>query len=275
MTYPVDDNGNPRVDFVWGNFPLQPDDQRGTYNTNRYRTNQDQNKSWTNSKTIGSDYLAVGWTTLDFGTGDGGNTRQQTFTWDNHEIAQSNYEDYPSFAGGYPYDDTIPNVTVPDLINLANPTAAQTALQNAGLVLGNSYNTTVGATAQNDLYVKSQSIAPGTLVNLGTPVDITTYHYVVPANPIAGININSFPGHPTPGAGQVYMFLIGRTVKPTAGDTIVISGNSNSTLNQNWHVDLVEDNDSYNSGGTVCTITAQDQNVYNPNTNSGGTWRLA
>lgn len=29
MTNPVDDLGNVQVDFVWGNLPLQPDDQRG------------------------------------------------------------------------------------------------------------------------------------------------------------------------------------------------------------------------------------------------------
>jgi hypothetical protein len=29
MTYPVDDAGNVKVDFVWGNMPLQPDQDRG------------------------------------------------------------------------------------------------------------------------------------------------------------------------------------------------------------------------------------------------------
>lgn len=29
MTYPTDSAGNVQVDFVWGNFPLQPNDQRG------------------------------------------------------------------------------------------------------------------------------------------------------------------------------------------------------------------------------------------------------
>lgn len=31
MTYPTDDLGNPRVDFVFGNMPLQPNDQRGNW----------------------------------------------------------------------------------------------------------------------------------------------------------------------------------------------------------------------------------------------------
>lgn len=29
MTYPTDDAGHPQVDFVWGNFPMQPNDERG------------------------------------------------------------------------------------------------------------------------------------------------------------------------------------------------------------------------------------------------------
>ncbi len=30
MANPVDDGGNVQVDFVWGNFPLQPDDARAS-----------------------------------------------------------------------------------------------------------------------------------------------------------------------------------------------------------------------------------------------------
>lgn len=30
MTYPTDDAGHPQVDFVWGNFPMQPNDERET-----------------------------------------------------------------------------------------------------------------------------------------------------------------------------------------------------------------------------------------------------
>ena len=283
MPYATDDKGNPRVDFVWGNFPLQPDDQRNTYNTENQVTNQDQNKNWTNYPTVGSSNLNQGDTfpgylTRNLNYGDNGTW--STDYWipaDNHIIASSNYEEYPSFGSDYPYNDTIANVPVPDLINASSPTAAQTALQNAGLVLGNSYNTTSGATAENDLYVKLQSIAPGTLVNVGTAVDITTYHYVAPAgHPIAGISINSFPGHSAPGGGQVYMFLLGRTTKPAVGNFITISGNTNTTLNRTWTVDSVEDNDSYNSGGTVCLLTALGGGtVENPNTNSGGTWVLA
>jgi hypothetical protein len=29
MTYPTDDAGHPQIDFVWGNMPMQPNDERG------------------------------------------------------------------------------------------------------------------------------------------------------------------------------------------------------------------------------------------------------
>jgi hypothetical protein len=34
MTYPTDDAGNVQVDFVWGNFPLQPNQDRGSNTLN-------------------------------------------------------------------------------------------------------------------------------------------------------------------------------------------------------------------------------------------------
>lgn len=342
MTYPVDDAGNPRVDFVWGAFPMQPNQQREGRNTNNLQTNADQNKGWTNRPAVGSDNLNTGWTTLSFDTGDGYGSRQQTFTWDNHDIATTGYSNFPAFLPNYGgdgdanlevlmpkligltyqaasaaltaigitpdvntsyvggtsanegivYDQEVPagapvspgtslgfyyhiRPTVPNVVDLTN-SAAETALTEAGFVLGNSNPVTSGATSGNNGKVKTQSIASGTVADYGTVIDLGVYNYVAPAgNPIAGISINPFPGHAAPGGGQVYMFLLGRTTKPTAGNTITIAGNTNSTLNQNWHVDLVEDNDSYNSGGTVCTITAIDQNVYNPNDNSGGTWVVA
>jgi hypothetical protein len=101
MTYPVDDAGNPRVDFVWGNFPLQPDQQRNTYN--EYSQTTDGN--WTNFPAVGSSNLDSGWDVLTFSTGDGGGSRTQTFTWDNHDVAESNWSDYPGFIPNIGYND--------------------------------------------------------------------------------------------------------------------------------------------------------------------------
>ena len=100
MTYPVDDAGNPRVDFVWGSFPIQPNDQRTSYGV---EATNDGN--WTNFAPIDSANLSTGWTELSFGTGDGGGTRTQTFTWDHHDIAASNWSDYPGFIPNIGYSD--------------------------------------------------------------------------------------------------------------------------------------------------------------------------
>lgn len=100
MSNPVDDRGNVKVDFVWGNMPMQPDDARGE-------------------------------NTLDPAL-------------DSHIIATSGYEGFPAFITGAPYDDTIANVTVPNVVGLTEA-AATTALTNAGLTKGAVTTTTAGA----------------------------------------------------------------------------------------------------------------------------------
>lgn len=65
---------------------------------------------------------------------------------DNHIIATSGYEGFPGFITGAPYDDTIANAVVPNVVGLTE-SAANTALVNAGLVKGAVTTTTVGAVA--------------------------------------------------------------------------------------------------------------------------------
>lgn len=343
MTYPVDDLGNPRVDFVWGQFPLQPNDQRTRTDVDGANITTDTN--WTVTKERGSSNLNSGWTTLSFGTGDGGNTREQTFTFDSHEIAVDNYENYPSFTRGIPYDDTIPNRVVPNLIGLTIE-QADAALSNLELS-SDAHTTTVGATSGNDGEVASQVPAPGTLVNMQDEVLFTTYHYVAtsgtvpniegmtesaaiaalaaagftdhnndgsatnvdgatalndgkvkqgttgvqlfastihywtynytaPATtgPISGFNRLSGTSFSLNGSDAI-MYLTGRTVKPTLGDTITVSGTTASAWNQTWLVAGVEDNDSYNSGGTAVKITAIDDIYFAGESgvsSTGGTW---
>jgi hypothetical protein len=103
MTYPVDDKGNVRVDFVWGPMPMQPDQQR--VNTGGENENITTDGNWTVYKEVGSSNLDSGWDVLTFSTGDGGGSRQQTFTWDNHDVAASNWSDYPNFIPNIGYND--------------------------------------------------------------------------------------------------------------------------------------------------------------------------
>lgn len=292
-----------RIDFAWGNIPMQPNDDRGM--------------------------------------------AQLDPELDSHIIATSGYEGFPAFTTGAPFDDTIENVVVPNLVGLEDPTAAEEALDEVGLVLGDTDPSTVGANSGNNNSVKSQSPAAGTTVNVGSSVDIVVYNnpaVIVPSvvdfdsvsaaeeyliseglvlgtvttssvgatsqnnnwvksqspasgtsvapgtavnlvkyvyevasttGPIAGFNrgpvIDS--GWSLNGSDAV-MYLVGRTVRPAIGDTITVSGTSSAKWNQNWSVSAVINNDSYNSGGTAVKITALNDNTFaTPNsTSTGGTW---
>lgn len=191
---------------------------------------------------------------------------------DSHIIATTQYEGFPAFTPGAPFDDTIPNVEVPNLVGLVDPTAAQDALEAVDLVLGDTNSSTAGATSGNDLHVKTQSIAAGTLVNVGSTVDIVVYDYVAPVGgPIAGFNKTVTDEGWTLGVGDAIMYLSGRTVKPTTGDVIRVSGSSESDYNHGYNVMGVVNNDSYNTGGTAVWVSPFEH-ALTANTSSGGTW---
>jgi hypothetical protein len=165
---------------------------------------------------------------------------------------------------------------VPNLVGLTEA-AATTALTNVHLVKGavTTANNAAGATAINDGKIKTQSVAAGTTVNTGSSVALVKYAYT-PANNtnIAGFSVNSFPGHSALTGGEIYMFLTGRTTKPAALSIIAVADTTNTSLNRNYTVNTVEDNDSYNSGGTVCKLTAHGEApIVDPNTPTpGGYW---
>ena len=220
-----------RVDFAWGNIPMQPNDDRDV--------NLDE-------------------------------------TLDSHIIATSGYEGFPAFITGAPYDDTIENAVVPNVVGLTEA-AATTALTNVGLVKGavTTANNASGATAINDGKVKTQSVAAGTNVNEGTSVALVKYAYVAPATtgPISGINRTAqaeLGG--TLNGNQVVMYVLGRTVKPTVGDTITLSGTGVTAFNVPWVVSAVGNNDSYNTGGTSVKLTLVSGTFGGSTTATGGTW---
>jgi hypothetical protein len=222
-----------RVDFAWGNIPMQPDDDRDE--------------------------------TLDPAL-------------DSHIIATSGYEGFPAFITGAPYDDTVANAVVPNVVALTE-SAATTALTNAGLVKGavTTANNAAGATALNDGKVKTQTPAAGTTVNTGASVALVKYAYVAPApattGPIAGINRTAqaeLGG--TLNGNQVVMYVIGRTVKPTVGDTITLAGTGVTAFNVPWVVAAVGDNNSYNTGGTSVKLTLVSGSFGGSTTATGGTW---
>lgn len=294
---------NIRVDFAWGNIPMQPNDDREV--------------------PLDPDL-------------------------DNHIIAVTGYQNFPSFTRGGVFDDTEPNVVVPDLVGLPNPETAQEALEDVGLVLGATDSSTVGATAQNDERVKSQTPAAGTSVNEGDAVDIVIYNYVpatvpnlvgvtsqsaavtlltqaglvagtVSSSEVGATDVNN--GHvksQSPAAGtevapgssvnftlfsyvappattgpisgfnrasgvfnsglngdDAIMYLVGQTVKPTAGWTISVTGASNSNYNRDWTVVEVKNDNSYNTNGTAVKITKASGDDFLGGNSTGGTWTKA
>ena len=352
MPYPLDDNGNIRVDFVWGNFPLQPDEQRTDENADwNNEHNQPQDRGWgARSYGVTSDTLNNTVSqNLSIGDHDGYND-----SWDDvstrsvsvptiHNIATTGYSNYPAFLPNYGGDgDTgleviMPNLigltasaasaklvavglsaspltsvenatvandglvfdqeeaagdavnagtnvgfityeapTVPNVVDFDSLAAATSFIEESGLVVGTVTTSTTGATSGNDGWIKSQNPASGTKVDAGSAVNLVTYDYVAPVvttGPIAGFNRNVVPasiGGSVSGTQNV-MFLVGRTVKPTVGDTISVSGTTASDLNVNWTVSAVGDDDSYNTGGTAVLLTLVT-GTFTSLTATGGTW---
>ncbi len=81
------------------------------------------------------------------------------------------------------YYGSVSSITVPNIVGLTT-SAASSALSALGLVLGSSTgSTSSGATAENNGYVASQSIAAGSGVDAGTTITYTTYSYTPPCTP--------------------------------------------------------------------------------------------
>lgn len=215
---------NVRIDFAWGNIPMQPNDDRGM-------------------------------ATLDP-------------ELDSHIIATSGYEGFPAFITGEPFDDTVPNTEVPNVVGLTS-TAAKTAITNAGLNWQMT-TTATGATSQNNDKIKTQNPAAGTVLNLNDNVSIVAYAYVaVTTGPIA--SIISTDG--ALGADEIWMYLLGRTVKPTVGDFVTIAGNANSQFNSNnYEVLSVANDDAFNTGGTKVKLHCVTGTITPAVQATGGTW---
>jgi hypothetical protein len=163
---------------------------------------------------------------------------------------------------------------VPNVVGLTEA-AATYDLNNAGLIKGivTTADNAAGATAINDGKIKTQSIAAGTTVNTGSSVNLVKYAYVgvSTTGPISGFNRTStLPGWSLNG-DQSIMYVVGRTVKPTVGDTISVTGSNNASHNVSWTVELVENEDAYNTGGTAVKVTLVDGFI-DSNTATGGTW---
>ena len=125
----IDSSGNVAVDYVWGNFPAQPNDERadGTP-TITATSNASQNKSWTSYSTIASARLNP--------------------VLGNHADIETEWSGYPSFtensvgkkSGGVYY------ISVPNVLGLTTALALD-ALKDAGYEAANITTATAATNA--------------------------------------------------------------------------------------------------------------------------------
>jgi hypothetical protein len=87
----TDSAGNLAVDFVWRNFPLQPNDERNGSVSNT--GGSDYDRQWAATTKVASGSLAYGDVAVTVG-----NNPTRTVKMDNHVIAESGWASYPAFA---------------------------------------------------------------------------------------------------------------------------------------------------------------------------------
>jgi ATP-dependent Clp protease adapter protein ClpS len=165
---PVMITGEVAVDYVWGNFPLQPDDDREDSTTSFGGGSGDE--GWSATSYIASDTLRTSDYVVEFNNVGG----EVNVPADNHINAVTNYNGYPNYTPEAPYLDSIDQAAIPNVVGSLEA-AANTALVAAGFVKGAVTTTHVGATTVNDLKVKTQTPAAATVANLGTSVALVKY----------------------------------------------------------------------------------------------------
>lgn len=189
MPYPLDDNGNIRVDFVWGNVPMQPDELRTDQVTERAQSwNQPGDRGWTaSSMEATSDAL---YTTYDHGLSVG--DQSVDVSWQEpdqrlvevpsfHDIIKTGYNNYPAYIPDYSGDGDIAlEFPVPDL-SLYPYSEWVNVIQGAGFIWDSNGGTSLGATLANDQKLKEQVPPAGALVEAGAQID--TVRYIAPTVP--------------------------------------------------------------------------------------------
>ena len=182
MPYPLDDSGNVRVDFVWGNVPVQPDEQRGD-NYDAYDYTLDG--GWATKSKVGNEALETGWDTISRNTGDGynqeiGSPRYDIIDFGAHDIATTGYSNYPAYEPNYAGDGDTDIETFVIMPNLAGLTtlAANALIGPLGFPSNvQIVNTTkVGATTVNDGKIQSQSPLAGVKTKNDINVNVQTYN---------------------------------------------------------------------------------------------------
>lgn len=171
----TDSSGQQAVDFVWGNFPMQPDNDRTGTATQISTGDVAYDKGWGATTLVNSVALTK---TAISKTLNNGITQSVE---NNHSVALNNWNKYPDYDPVAPYLDTVDQAAVPNVVGLTE-SAANTALVAAGFVKGavTTANNAAGATAENDGLVKTQTPAAASIKNLGDAVALVKYAYTAP-----------------------------------------------------------------------------------------------
>lgn len=182
MTFPVDDNGNVRVDFVWGNMAMQPDQGR-TYTESPANNdfNQPEDRQWSApSYARTSDTLPLTVTQyLTFGDQSYDDNYQYPDTRSVtvptiHDIVTTGYNNFPAYLPNYAGDgDAGLEAVVPDISKLT-ATEALATISALGIYFNNT-GTYIGATVANDGKWKSQDVPVGTLLSAGDTLNAVYY----------------------------------------------------------------------------------------------------
>ena len=151
----LDSAGNVAVDFVWGNFPIQPNDLRtaGTP-TATVTVSGSQNVGWTTTSTVNSALL--------------------NYAYDSHAIAEANYSGHPGFIAADPvlrvtaasgngttvtYTAQNPNFlfAAGQNVTITGCTTSAFNLTNATIATANAYQFTVTNSAGSGVSITGQT----------------------------------------------------------------------------------------------------------------------
>lgn len=178
--YPKVPSGNIRVDFVWGNIPGQPNDDRGSSPSYNATGGGTGDKQWSTTTDIASDQL----TTTPISRTLGGLT--YTTETDNHVRIINGWSGYPSYTPNTSFPTSGSTVVVPNVVGLTL-TEADRTLNVAGFNTSVTYRET-GATAVDLNAVVTGASASGGVVTYTSENTFTAGQIVT----ITGLSTSAF-----------------------------------------------------------------------------------
>lgn len=260
-----------RVDFAWGNIPMQPNDDRGMFQldpeldshiiaTSGYKGFPDSLQGGIYDDTVTNVVMPelYGMTQIQ---AEAALSAAGFSAWTNNTTTSgANVGNNGKVSSQFPGPGTVmnadehpavvyflnPQVAVPNLAGM-NIVQVGNALTTAGLV-GSSTLVTSGATSLNNGTVKSQTPSAGTMVDPGSTVNYQLYNYVAINYNIAGIR--AVPGN----IHQRYLYLQGRNHNLAYLDQITLLNTGVANYNRPFNVINVANDDSFNTGGTQVII---------------------